>query len=221
MSPPCGLLSWLAVLVAAIALSGTIVEASEELILERQNPSFITQLPTTASSPLIFATSAPFNTIVPPLATSTLSQVAPPLRTTVTPAATRSPTLTMTFPGMESSSPLVRPLPTSAGNPSQTSQGRSSTVGDAFYGRIPTVTPDGPIVSVFLVVFLVLAITHCLHYRATITRRSRWAPRAYLSRLIALFCVARVAACALRLVWIGFNNSAVLTFLAVVTENAG
>lgn len=226
---PRGLFSWLAVLVAVIALFGTVVEASEEeLIIERQNPSFITQLPTTASSPLIVTTPLPSSTIAPPPAVPTTSQASSsPLRTTTvtatttTPAATRSSITIFSTIIESSSSPLATSSPTFAENLPQTSQDPSSTVGDAFFGRVPTAIPDAPIVGFFLVIFLLFAIAHLLYYRASITRRSKWAPRAYLSRLIALFCLARVVACVLRLVWIGVNTSAVLVFMAVVAENAG
>lgn len=214
MPLPRGLLTWLAVLAAVIALFGS-VEASEEKFVERQNPSFITRLPTSASSPVVVVvTTTSVSTVVPPPQVPTTSQA--PLQT-LTPTANPSPTTFL----KSSSTLLTTAAPSPTVNASEAAnQDPFSTVGDTFFGRVPTVDPDAPIISIFLVIFLLFAIAHWLYYRAS-GRRSKWAPKAYLSRLVAMFCLARVATCTLRLIWIAFPRSAVVISVADITDNAG
>lgn len=211
-----GLFSWLAALAVVVALFG-IVEGREEII-ERQNPSFITVLPTSASDPLVVVTTTSVPTVAPshPEVLTTFSAV--PLPTT-TAATSRSSIFSS-----DSASPLATSTSSPAANASNATsadeEDRFINVGDAFFGMVPTPSPDAPVVSIFSIIFLSIAIAHWLYYQSY-ARKAKRAPKKTLSRLIVLFCLARVVACILRLVWITAPTSAVVIFTAVVAENAG
>lgn len=224
MPVPQGPLIRLAVLAVAILFSGS-VEANKKTLIERQNPLFITELPTDASSSVVVVTATPATTVEVPPSQVPITSQAPLQAPTPAPTADPIPTTFLTVSSSSTIPPLATATPSidPAANAS-TSTGADdpySVVGNTFFGRVPTALPDAPVTGAFLLIFLLLAIAHWIYYRAS-GRRSRWgANKADLSRLAALFCLARVATCILRLVWIAFPRSAVVVSVAVITDNAG
>lgn len=217
MHVPRGTPSWLTVLAAVISLLST-VEGSNDLV-ERQNPSFITVLPTSATEPVVVVTTTSISTVdIPPVVQPT--PVIPPTSSlqiaTPIPTANSSPSSSIST----LSTPLATPPANSATDTPQSDQGSLSVDEDSFFGRVPTLDPDAAVLSIFLAIFVFFAVVHGFYYRWN-HGRSKRVSAAALSKLVALFCLARVAACLLRLAWIAAGTSAVVVFIAVITDNAG
>lgn len=192
-----------ALLVTAVAF---VVKASD--LTERQNPSFVSVLPTKATdSPIIIVT--------------TTATATPNVRTTTIAPAPQPTTTIATQPPQQSSDgntgPLAIPSPTA-------SSAARPTAAEAFvgpyFGGAPLSNPDIPIISIFLNLFLLGAIVNAVFFRLN-ARSSKRSPKDLVSGLIVFFCLVRVAACALRLVWIAASASTAIIWLATISDNAG
>lgn len=171
--------------------------AKAGIVEERQNPSFITTLPTAgqtapATRSTAVITTATSATTSPALLTTTSSLS---IQTTSAPKPTISPT---------------SPLPAVAVDVFQ----------GPYFGGVPARSPDIALTSVFLVSFLLGAIINAIIYRSKfgLSRRTK---RDEISGLAGLFCLARVLSCVLRDIWAVYITSTGAIFLALVSENAG
>lgn len=214
MARPRNVFSWLAVLEAAVVLFDT--ADGRRAIVERQNPDFITLLPTVAPDFSGTDTTASVSTVVSPTTLPTTSQLSLQTTTPTAPKVTPNPT----FPLTSVSSALTTPLPSSVADTSEPDAQQTKVVGDTFFGRVPTANPDAAVISMFLLVFILFGIMYWFAYW-TGTRTSKQNPQVALPKSLALFCLARVATCILRLIRISMNSSAELILVAIVTENAG
>lgn len=195
-----------ALLVTAVAYAA---KASD--LTERQNPSFVSVLPTKATeSPVVIVT--------------TTATATPVLQTTTIAAAPRPPQTTLST---NTQPPPLRPsdgVPSSSPTAANDNAGPSTTVDSAlvgpYFGGVPSNNPDIPIISVFLNLFLLGAIVNAVFYRLN-ARASKRSPRDMISGLMVVFCLARMIACALRLAWIAASTSPAVIFLAMVSDNAG
>lgn len=188
----------MALLAAAIA---SVVRASD--LVERQNPSFITALPTEATNPIVVVTVTPTPTIP-------LVQPNPPAQLTsiLTPPTQQTPA-----PG------LLTPVPSTPSVAAGLATSVNAVEGP-YYGGVPVNNPDVPILGVFVTLFLLGAMVHGMFYQMS-SKRSIRASRDVTSGLLVCFCLARSIACAFRLGWATASTSTAVIFLALVSENAG
>lgn len=169
---------------------------------ERQNPSFITALPTAATDSIVVITVTPSPTIPParpnpPAQFTSIS--APPSQQTPAPGLTPAPSTPSVAAGLATS---------------------VNAVEGPYYGGVPMKSPDIHVSSFFLVLFVLGATVHGVFYQRS-SKRSRQAPRNAISGLLVCFCLARVITCAFRLGWAVASTSTAVNFLALVSENAG
>lgn len=178
------------------ALAGFAVIVDAGIMEKRQNPSFITTLPTVAltvpasrSTVAITTTAIVTPTPAPGQTTSNL---------TFQPSATPSPVPPASPPPVAAVSPLQGP----------------------YFGGVPEKVPDIPWTTVFLILFSLGAIINAFIYRSK-SGISRWTRKDMISVLAGLFCLTRVLSCALRDIWAVSTTSIGVIFLALVSENAG
>lgn len=67
----------------------------------------------------------------------------------------------------------------------------------AILGGLPNRTLDVPVTAVFLVLFIMGAATHMTIFQVNLRRGRKFIP----SAMVFGFCMARVVACTMRLVW--------------------
>ncbi|KAI9891070.1 MAG: hypothetical protein M1814_003269 [Vezdaea aestivalis] len=89
--------------------------------------------------------------------------------------------------------------------------------GNAGLGRTPTRTPDIPISSVFLVLFIALAATHMTILQVNLRRGHKF----IISGLCFGFCMARIVTLTMRLVWTTNPKSIPIAIAAQVFVSAG
>lgn len=165
----------------------------------RQNPDFITVLPTESSSSIIVAaTSIPSDT--PPQEPTTPLPASDPVETTGTPS--------------------LPPPPSGSDDSAEDLSASVGPIQGPYFGGIPVTNPDIALVCILLNVFFLGAVVHAIEYLQH-SRRSKNGSDETLSGVVAAFCLARVATCALRLAWVGSRTSAAIIFLELVTESAG
>lgn len=165
---------------------------------KKQNPGFITVLPTSVSTSIVVIT-----TPVP-----AIPSVQPSLPTPV-------PTIPLVIPSTPSSIPSASPSPIA-----EQSASVVGAVQGPYSGGIPSSSPDVALAIVFVNLFFLGTVIHAMEFRQN-CRRSKTGWRDTLSGLIACFCLARVATCVLRLVWLGLDSSVPVIFLEQVFDNAG
>lgn len=163
---------------------------------QRQNPGFISVLPTEISSSIVAVT-----------ATATPSD--PPAQPAPAPIV----------PPEIPSTPSLTPLTSAPDAPGDLATSVGPVQGP-YFGGIPVTSPDVALVSIFLNLFFLGAVVHSIEYRRG-SRRPKRGTNDTLSGPVACFCLARVATCALRLVWLGSHTSVAIIFTELVTENAG
>lgn len=204
--------------------------AVAEQLVERQNPAFITALPTVAPTTLLTSSTTP-SSILPP----SPSPNAPNPPQQPAPAFTPSPS-TIAVP---SSSALLPPavLPSSIDISSTTppatsfrptttrpTQAEASTVEiieDHYFGGIPKPSPDAPVTGIFMGLFVVGALVYGWMYWKNAKRPTRGSNGDKLSALMICFCLAEAMVCAFRLAWASTDMEAVVIFLALVSESIG
>lgn len=190
MIPPTCFIRRHVLLVLAVALA-TIVNASH--LHQRQNPGFITNLPTLSpSSVVVITTTVSPTNFATPQPTQVTGSLNAPVRPTPPP-----------------------PLPTSAETTTLV-----NAVQGPYFGGIPGPSIDIPVTSVFLILFLLGGLTNAFFYRRNLNRSKR-APKDVVSGLVMLFCLSRVVSCTLRNVWAVTSTTTVAIFLALVSDNAG
>lgn len=172
---------------------------------QRQNPGFITTLPTLGSGSVIVVTTTVS-------ATRSATQLPPQITTT-----SNSPTR----PSPSSTGLSLPPSPTSeASTAIATTTAIVNAVQGPYFGGVPGHNVDFPVTSVFLIAFLLGAIINAIFYRRNLNRLKR-APKDVVSGLIMIFCLSRVISCILRNVWSAAGTTSVAIFLALVSENIG
>lgn len=189
------------------AALGVIAVVNAGNMEERQNPGFITTLPTAATNTIASITATAIST----------SRSSSSFTTTDIMTSRPSPFTTTSAPSLQttlSSAPIPIPLTTST--PAVT----ISALQGPFFGGVPEKNLDIPLTSVFLILFSLGAIGNAIFYRSKLDPSRRTA-KDTISALAGIFCFARVLSCILRNVWAVATTSNGAVFLALVSENAG
>jgi len=194
---------------------------------ERQNPAFITALPTVAATTLSTSPTTPSSFLPPspsldppqqpdPVFTSSPStinvQSSPAL---IPPAFLPSSTqISSTIPPATSFRPTTtRPTQAAAASAVE-------TIEDHYFGGIPKPSPDAPVTGTFLVLFILGALVYGWMYWRNAKRPTRGSNGDRLSALMICFCLAEAFVCIFRLSWAGTDKPAII-FLALVSESVG
>lgn len=184
-------------LALAVAAFAGIVNAS--IVEERQNPGFITTLPTVGPTfPLTRSPVAPITT------TAAATNLPLPITTTANPPLQTTPLPSSALPPTNSATPILT----------------VNELQGPFFGGVPDKTVDIPLTSTFLILFLLGGIINATIYRSKLGLCKRTV-KDPISGLVGLFCLARVLSCLLRNIWAVSLTSNGAIFLALVSENAG
>ncbi|KAG8169370.1 hypothetical protein KVR01_000115 [Diaporthe batatas] len=204
----------------------TIQHARGAQLGHRQNPGFITALPTVAATTFSTSPASPSATLEPlpnppqqpgPIFTPSLSTIdvasSPAL---IPPAVLPSSTqISSTTPTPTS----FRPTTT------RTTQAAAASaleiIDDHYFGGIPKPSPDVPISGVFMVLFILGALIHGLMYWRNIKQPIRGGNGDRLSALMICFCLAEALVCGFRLAWASTEMQPVVVFFALVSESVG
>lgn len=209
-----------------IILTSVVVVLGAEQLAERQNPAFITALPTVAATTLSTASTPP-----PPLLTpntSLDSQPAPIFTpspsTTDVPfsSAPLSPAILPTSPAILSTSPpaIISSRPT-ATRPTQAAASAVEVKEDHYFGGTPGPNPDVPVTAIFLVTFVTGALVYGWIHWKNVKRPTRGGNGDRLSALMICFCLAEALICVFRIVWASTDMRPAIVFFALVSESIG
>lgn len=224
-----GLQQGTAFLMAFLALE----YAGAEQLVERQNPAFITALPTVAATTLATSSTTP-SSFIPPSPSPN-----PPQQPAQQPAPAFTPSPS-TIAVSSSSSPALLPpavLPSSVEissttppatsfrptttRPTQAAASAVQLVEDHYFGGIPKPSPDAVVTGIFMVLFLIGALVYGWMYWKNAKRPSRGDNGDRLSALMICFCLAEALVCVFRIAWASTDMRAVVIFLALVSESIG
>jgi cobalamin synthase len=186
---------------------------------ERQNPAFITALPTVAATTLSTSSTTP--SLDPPQQpdpgfTSSPSTINVPSSPALIPPAVlpSSTQISSTIPPATSFRPTTtRPTQAAAASAVE-------TVEDHYFGGIPKPSPDAPVTGIFLVLFILGALVYGWMYWRNAKRPTRGSNGDRLSALMICFCLAEALVCIFRLSWASTDKPAII-FLALVSESVG
>lgn len=194
---------------------------------ERQNPAFITTLPTVAATTLStsFTTPSPFLEPSPspappqqpnPAFTPSPSTIDVPSSPTLIPPAVL-PSSTQ----VSSTTPLATSFRPTTTRPSQAAASAVELIEDHYFGGIPKPSPDAPVTGIFLVLFVLGALVYGWMYWKNAKRPTRGSNGDRLSALMICFCLAEALVCVFRLSWASTDMEPVIIFLALVSESIG
>ncbi|ODH27798.1 hypothetical protein ACO22_04074 [Paracoccidioides brasiliensis] len=110
-----------------------------------------------------------------------------------------------------------RPLGHGASSPTALPSGPPYSPAAAAIGGRPSLPVDVPITSIFLVIFMAGAVSHMILFRRNMARGHKFIP----SAVTFGFCMARIAACVLRIVWANRLTNARIAIAAQVFVAAG
>lgn len=213
--------------IAFFAATAYLAQASD--LEERQNPGFITALPTLASATIVVVTTTASQSTAQLTTSSPPSPPLPPNQQTTVPSPlplTSTPGSTI---GTIASTAVSTAVSTASSTASSTTASGTAVLGLAtsvdaaqgpYFGGIPVTKPDVPIIAILLNLFLLGAVVHGVFYRLDLKRSGR-APKGIFPGLLLCFCLMRVLACTFRLAWVASSTSAAVIFLALILDQAG
>lgn len=201
-----------------------------EQLVERQNPAFITALPTVAATTLSTSSTTPSSFLPPsPSPDSPNSPQQPGPIFTPSPSTAAAPSSSALLPPAVLPSSVEISSTTSPATPfrpttTRATQAAASAVEiieDHYFGGIPKPNPDAPITGIFMVLFLVGALVYGWMYWKNAKRPTKGSNGDRLSALMICFCLAEALVCIFRIAWASTDMQAVVIFLALVSESIG
>lgn len=203
------------------------VYVGAEQLAERQNPAFITALPTVAATTLATSSTTP-SPFPPPSPSPNPPQQPGPTFTPSPSTIAIPPSSTLLPPAVLPSSieipsttpPAASYRPTTTG-PSQAAESAVQLIEDHYFGGIPKPSPDAAVTAIFMVLFLIGALVYGWMYWKHAKRPTRGGNGDRLSALMICFCLAEALVCVFRLAWASTGMRAAVVFLALVSESIG
>lgn len=193
---------------------------------ERQNPAFITALPTVAATTLSTSSTTPSLFLEPspspgppqqpgPVFTPSPSTIDVPSSPALIPPAVlpSSTRISSTSPPVTSFRPTTTRL-------TQAATSAVEFIEDHYFGCIPKSSPDAPVTGIFLVLFILGALNYGWMYWKNANRPARGSNGDRLSALMICFCLSEALVCVFRLAW-SSTDTPVIIFLALVSESIG
>lgn len=201
-----------------------------EQLVERQNPAFITALPTVAATTLATSSTTPLSILPPspsPNAPNPPQQPAPiftPSPSSVAISSSSSllpPAVLPSSIEISSTTPLATSFRPTTTRPTQAAASAVEAVEDHYFGGIPRPSPDAVVTGIFMVLFIIGALVYGWMYWKNAKRPSRGSNGDRLSALMICFCLAEALVCVFRIAWASTDMQAVVIFLALVSESIG
>lgn len=203
-----------------------------EQLVERQNPAFITALPTVAATTLATSSTTPLSVLPPspsPNAPNPPQQPAPiftPSPSNVAISSSLLPPAVTVLPEPSSieislTSPLATSFRPTTTRPTQAAASAVEIIEDHYFGDIPKPSPDAVITGIFMVLFIIGALVYGWMYWKNAKRPTRGSNGDRLSALMICFCLAEALVCVFRIAWASTDMQAVVIFLALVSESIG
>lgn len=194
---------------------------------ERQNPAFITALPTVAATTLSTSSASPSAILEPSPLPNPPQQPGPiftPNPSTIEVSSSPALIPPAVLPSSTQISSTIAPTtsfrPTTT-RPTQAAAGAVEIIDDHYFGGIPDSSPDVPVTSFFLVLFILGALVYGWLYWKNAKQPIRGSNGDRLSALMICFCLAEALVCVFRLTWASTDMQPVVIFLALVSESAG
>lgn len=200
-----------------------------EQLVERQNPAFITALPTVAATTLSTSATTPSSVLAPdpsPNPPNTPQQPAPlftPSPSTTADSSSSAllpPAVLPTSVEISSTAPLATSFRPTTTRPTQAAASAVEIVEDHYFGGIPQPNPDAVVTGIFMVLFVVGALVYGWMYWKNAKRPTRGSNGDILSALMIGFCLAEALVCVFRIAW-ATDMRPVIIFLALVSESIG
>lgn len=203
--------------------------AGAEQLVERQNPAFITALPTVAATTLATSSTTPLSILPPspsPNAPNPPQQPAPiftpsPSSVAISSSSLLPPAVLPSSIEISSTTPLATSFRPTTTRPTQAAASAVEAVEDHYFGGIPKPSPDAVVTGIFMVLFIIGALVYGWMYWKNAKRPSRGSNGDRLSALMICFCLAEALVCVFRIAWASTDMQAVVIFLALVSESIG
>lgn len=200
-----------------------------EQLVERQNPAFITALPTVAATTLSTSSTTPSSILPPspsPNAPNPPQQPVPvftpsPSTTAVaSSSALLPPAVLPSSIEISSTTPLATSFRPTTTRPTQAAASAVEIIEDHYFGGIPKPNPDAAVTGIFMVLFVLGALVYGWMYWKNAKRPARGSNGDRLSALMICFCLAEALVCVFRIAWAS-TDMPVIIFLALVSESIG
>lgn len=201
-----------------------------EQLVERQNPAFITALPTVAATTLATSSTTPLSILPPspsPNSPNPPQQPAPTFTPSPSSVAISSsssllpPAVLPSSAEISSTSPLATSFRPTTTRPTQAAASAVETIEDHYFGGIPKPSPDAVVTGIFMVLFIIGALVYGWMYWKNAKRPTRGSNGDRLSALMICFCLAEALVCVFRIAWASTDMQAAVIFLALVSESIG
>lgn len=211
---------------SVMLLLASLVVAAGELV-ERQNPSFITALPTVAATTFSTSSITP-SSFLPPSPSPNAPQQPDPIFTpspsnTVVAfsSAPLPPAILPSSLAISATTPLATSFRPTTTRPTQAEASAVEIKDDHYFGGTPGLNPDAPVTGIFLMLFIIGALVYGWIYWKNAKRPTRGGNGDMLSGLMICFCLAEALVCILRIAWASTDMRPAVVFFALVSESIG